>query len=172
MKSTQPRCSTVTLMSHANWKGEDREGLNPPSAVWGQTCPSGISLVIQWLRLHLPVPGVWVWSLVGELRSHMPRDRKNWKHKTETTVVTNSVKTEKVVHIKKKNLKKNSIVWKDVKNKKCLSPVLVQQQQLQTFCLVAKSCSTLWPHGLKPTRLLCPWDFPGKNTGVGCHFLL
>ena len=29
-----------------------------------------------------------------------------------------------------------------------------------------------WPHGLQPTRLLCPWDFPGKNTGVGCHFLL
>ena len=28
------------------------------------------------------------------------------------------------------------------------------------------------PHGLKPTRLLHPWDFPGKNTGVGCHFLL
>ena len=24
----------------------------------------------------------------------------------------------------------------------------------------------------KPTRLLCPWDFPGKNAGVGCHFLL
>ena len=21
-------------------------------------------------------------------------------------------------------------------------------------------------------RLLCPWDFPGKNSGVGCHFLL
>ena len=30
----------------------------------------------------------------------------------------------------------------------------------------------LWPHGLQPTRLLCPWDFPGKSTGVGCHFLL
>ena len=29
----------------------------------------------------------------------------------------------------------------------------------------------LWPHGLSPARLLCPWDFPGKNTGVGCHFL-
>ena len=25
---------------------------------------------------------------------------------------------------------------------------------------------------LQPTRLLCPWNFPGKNTGVGCHFLL
>ena len=27
-------------------------------------------------------------------------------------------------------------------------------------------------HGLKPTTLLCPWDFPGKNTRVDCHFLL
>ena len=27
-------------------------------------------------------------------------------------------------------------------------------------------------HGLKPIRLLCPWNFPGKNTGVGSHFLL
>ena len=27
-------------------------------------------------------------------------------------------------------------------------------------------------HGLWPTRLLCPWDSPGKNTGVGCHFPL
>ena len=28
------------------------------------------------------------------------------------------------------------------------------------------------PHGRQPTRLPCPWDSPGKNTGVGCHFLL
>ena len=28
------------------------------------------------------------------------------------------------------------------------------------------------PHRRQPTRLLCPWDSPGKNTGVGCHFLL
>ena len=31
---------------------------------------------------------------------------------------------------------------------------------------------SLWPHGLWPARLLHPWDFPGKNTGVGCQFLL
>ena len=31
---------------------------------------------------------------------------------------------------------------------------------------------SLPPHGLQPTRLLCPWDFPGKNMGVGCHVLL
>ena len=28
------------------------------------------------------------------------------------------------------------------------------------------------PHRWQPTRLCCPWDSPGKNTGVGCHFLL
>ena len=31
---------------------------------------------------------------------------------------------------------------------------------------------SLRPHGLQPTRLLHPWVFPGKSTGVGCHFLL
>ena len=31
---------------------------------------------------------------------------------------------------------------------------------------------SLRPHGLQPTRLLRPWDFPGKSTGVGCHCLL
>ena len=38
------------------------------------------------------------------------------------------------------------------------------------------SCSVVFnslrPHGPSPARLLCPWDFPGKNTGVGCCFLL
>ena len=32
--------------------------------------------------------------------------------------------------------------------------------------------NSLTPHGLWPTRLPCPWNFPGKNTGMGCHFLL
>ena len=40
-------------------------------------------------------------------------------------------------------------------------------------CSVASVMSdSLWPYGLQPTRLLCSWDSPGKNTGVGCHFLL
>ena len=40
--------------------------------------------------------------------------------------------------------------------------------------LKVKSLSrvSLWPHGLQPTGLLRPWDFPGKSTGVGCHCLL
>ena len=31
---------------------------------------------------------------------------------------------------------------------------------------------SVWPHRQQPTRLPRPWDSPGKNTGVGCHFLL
>ena len=38
--------------------------------------------------------------------------------------------------------------------------------------LVTQSCLTLWSHGLYPARLLCPWDSPDKNTGMGCYFLL
>ena len=32
--------------------------------------------------------------------------------------------------------------------------------------------NSVWPHRQQPTRLWYPWDSPGKNTGVGCHFLL
>ena len=32
--------------------------------------------------------------------------------------------------------------------------------------------SSLWPHGLQPARLLCPWESPGKNPGVDYHVLL
>ena len=31
---------------------------------------------------------------------------------------------------------------------------------------------SLRPHGLQPAKVHCPWNFPAKNAGVGCHFLL
>ena len=41
------------------------------------------------------------------------------------------------------------------------------------FCVTPSVVSdSLWSHGLYPSRLPCPWNFPGKNTGVGCRFLL
>ena len=39
-------------------------------------------------------------------------------------------------------------------------------------CMRAQSCPTLQPCGLCPASLLSPWNSTGKNTGVGCHFLL
>ena len=44
----------------------------------------------------------------------------------------------------------------------------------ERVCVLSRSVvsDSLWPRGLQPTRRLCPWDFPDKNTGVGCRFLL
>ena len=46
-------------------------------------------------------------------------------------------------------------------------------QSLHLCCWVTSVVSdSVRPHRRQPTRLPCPWDSPGKNTGVGCHFLL
>ena len=42
----------------------------------------------------------------------------------------------------------------------------------KSWARVDKVSDSLQPHGLEPTRLLRLWNFPGKSTGVGCHFLL
>ena len=45
---------------------------------------------------------------------------------------------------------------------------------LMFSCVLSHSVvsNSLRPYGQYPARLLCPWDSPGKNTGVGCHALL
>ena len=61
------------------------------------------------------------------------------------------------------------------KSRNCISNKrrYVTKLRFGCCCLFAKSCPTLLqPQGLQPTRFLCPWDFSGKNTEVGCHFLL
>ena len=47
--------------------------------------------------------------------------------------------------------------WGDVERSVCVSHSVVSD--------------SLRPHGPQPARLLCPWDSPGKSTGVGCRFL-
>ena len=55
----------------------------------------------------------------------------------------------------------------------CIKPYSSFLVCLLQFCCVASVVSnSVGPHGLQPTRLLHPRDSPGKNTGVGCHFLL
>ena len=63
----------------------------------------GTSPVVQWLRLRLPVQQLYVPSLVRELGSLW---LKKTKHKKRSNVVTNSIMTLKMVHIK--NLKKKN----------------------------------------------------------------
>ena len=64
----------------------------------------------------------------------------------------------------------------------CISVLQNQKSQSELFAcsLKRRACvfsqqvrsDFLQPHGLQPARPLCPWDFPGKNPRVGCHFLL
>ena len=51
----------------------------------------------------------------------------------------------------------------------CPSPMHESEKWKWSRSVVSDS---LRPHGLQPTRLPRPWDFPGKSTGVGCHRLL
>ena len=45
-----------------------------------------------------------------------------------------------------------------------------ESEKLKWGCSIVSN--SLSPHGLQPTRLLHPWDFPSKSTRVGCHCLL
>ena len=60
---------------------------------------------VQQLRLCLPVQEVWVQSLVREPRSHMTHSQKKKKNEIENrnNIVINSIKTLKMVYIKKKS---------------------------------------------------------------------
>ena len=48
----------------------------------------------------------------------------------------------------------------------------VLPQSLVRCCICSITSNSLLAFGLQPAGLLCSWGFPGKNTGVGCHFLL
>ena len=57
----------------------------------------------------------------------------------------------------------------------CLTVLLqgLGEKHLEYYSPVAQSCLTLcYPMDCSPPKLLCPWNSPDKNTGVGCHFLL
>ena len=92
--------------------------------------------------LSLPVQGAQVQSPAWELRSCMPRGMAN-------TILKIKIKK------KEKGLGK---------------PGRPGVGSCGHCCSVMSD--SLPPHGLWPARLLCPWNFPGDNTGVGCHFLL
>ena len=58
------------------------------------------------------------------------------------------------------------------KKKKKKNPVYANSPPWKWKWSRSVMSDSLRPHGLQPARLPCPWDFPGNNTGVGCHFLL
>ena len=57
-------------------------------------------------------------------------------------------------------------------NERMLITMLLSNKTVDGMCMLSRSVmsDSLWLHGL--AKLLCPWNFPGKNTGAGWHFLL
>ena len=130
----------------------------------------GTSLVIQWLRLHVPKQGMQVRSLARKLRPH-----KHWGQKTKmwnrSNTVTNTIKTLKMVHIKKNLVKENvvntcnGIIFSLKKKGNSDTCYSVSAQLINHVCLFAT-----------PWTLACQLPpsmrFSSKNTRGGCHFLL
>ena len=85
----------------------------------------GTFLEVQWLKLCLPMQRVWVWSLVRELRSHTCLTLKNQNVNNRSSTVTNSIKTFKMVCIKK-NLERKKRAWRYIYIK---SPVAITSKE-------------------------------------------
>ena len=118
-------------------------------------------------RLLVPTGGRWLqfrnWWRTGLRRKHWPRIiAAAWRKRSLQKVFVK----EKSIFI----ILFHGIV---TKNERLPPPKTLRSVIMFVLCVLSPSVVSVsvWPHGLWPSRLLCPWDSPGKNTGVGCHAL-
>ena len=119
---------------------------------------SGSSLVVQWLRLHIPSTGGLGSVLFRELDPHATTKSSHTATKSADATYCNSDPTQPNIFLNNNKVHNSGVFSRSTKLWKHSSRSVVSNY--------------LGPHGLKPTRLLHPRNFPGKSTGVGCHFLL
>ena len=123
-------------------------------------CYRGASLVVQWLWICLPMQGTQVWSLGRELRSHMLQSCTATRESPRA-----AMKTQPKIKKEKKSYRKSCEV-------ECFGMLLHVAIEFNVSAKSYQSCLTLCNPTDGSPPLLCPWDSPGKSTGVGCHFLL
>ena len=114
------------------------------------------SLVSQMVKHLLTMWRTWVWSLGQE----DPLEKEMATH--SSTLAWEISWTEEPGRLQSMGSQRVRHDW--------VTKLSLSYAQWVQFSLSVMSDS-LPPHGLQPTRLLCPWDFPGKSTGVGCYFL-
>ena len=114
---------------------------------WWRGCGEQETLLHFWWKCKLEQP-LWrtVWRFLKKLGIELPYD--------PATPLPG-------IHTKKTRTERDTC-----------SPVFIAAAAAAAASKLLQSCPTLWPHRRQPTRLLHPWDSQGKNTGVGCHFLL
>ena len=134
----------------------------------------GVALMGQWLRIHLLMQGTQVWSLVGKQISCAVRQLSLSTKLEQAAGCSEEPAQPKELHL-------SLIYTMDISHIKCFFKVYILNNSAGfhtmnslKFLVCLWACSvvsnSLRPHG--PSRVFCPWDFPGKNTGVVCHFLL
>ena len=135
---------------------------------WWQECSKKGKLADYWGEYKLGQP--WrkiVWKFLKKWKTELPYDPEIpplGKHPKET-----------------KSLPQRQICT-PIFTAALLTTAEVQKQpkchrwinEWRCACVLSHSVmsDSSWPHGLQPKRLLFPWNFLGKNTGVGCHLLL
>ena len=145
-------------------RGDASQGLGPwaPLVFSGESEEAGQSWVrglFLGTRRGCPDPwrGIWAWTF------HVPLCH-SWDMGLEAaSTLGRSGPRGLLCHI-----------WSRVQGASCLCWLMeIWSHVAAAAAKSLQSCpNPVQPHRWQPTRLLCPWDSPGKNTGVGCHFLL
>ena len=142
----------------------------------------GASLVAQMVKNLPAIWKTWVWSLVGKIpwrRAWQPTPvfLPGESPRTEEPGGLQSTGSQRIRHnwaTKHRGTKILQAMWQGQKNEGKKNDSMISCYNTHVLYSVTQLCLTdsLQPHGQYPSRLLCPWNFPAKNTGVGCHFLL
>ena len=106
-----------------------------------------------WLRIHLAMQGAPVW-------------RPSWEDPTCCRATKPMSLNYRACTLEAANSNDRAHV-PQLLEPMHLEPVLCSKQWESLSCLTMSI--SLRPRGLQPSRPVCPWDSPGKNTGVGCH---
>ena len=107
----------------------------------------------------------WVQWLTGEPRSHMPHGVAK---KIKEYMILSSKEWNTDICCNMDDPRKHGSTWRKPDTKDPMYSYAAAAAKSLQSCLTL--CDPI--DGRQPTRLCRPWDFPGKNTGVGCHFLL
>ena len=131
-----------------------------------------------WISVSMVLPRMVFFLLVRTLCCQEPPDKNNFEREHSPIVLGTHVLS--LPFARRKILARNEFNQKAEKaGKKENIPrrlndnsFIVKDGCMYVSTQLPSDANSLQSHGLQSARLLSPWDFPGKNTGVGYHFLL
>ena len=147
---------------------------NPHTCEYGLTWKYPLQ-VIKLRSSERPFSGTAGEHVSGDLDTEMACSWRSWGgHSEEAGVMWSQARGCPWLwanHQKSAEKHRSDSLYHFRRSQLCLYFRLLAYRTVRQFCCsVAQLCLVLWQP--RDAGLLCPWDFPGKNTAVGCHFLL